>query len=162
MSRTRPLLLILFCMAMAPAMSAQRPNDVAVAHNLQRDGQMAQRKGVPVLIVFTRPDCVYCDRVIHYYLVPMQRNPDYAGTVLIRRLDITSSEKLVDFSGRSTTQDAFARSLKVGFAPTVMVFTPRGKPGAKPLVGLGPEDYYGGFLDRAIETARAKMHHGSS
>jgi thioredoxin-related protein len=150
------LLPILLALAGLPAHAAKVPDDVVVARDLQHDGQLAQRKDVPVLIVFTRPDCAYCDRVIHYYLIPMQRNPDYADTVLIRRLDITSARKLIDFDGKPTTASRFAESLKVGFAPTVMVFTPDGKPAARPLVGLGPEDYYGGFLDRAIDTARKK------
>lgn len=155
------ILVALLTLLFLPAPSVQaskRPDNVAVAHNLQHDGRLAKRKGVPVLIVFTRPNCVYCDRVIHYYLVPMQRHPDQAGRVLIRRLDITSSKKLVDFKGKSTTQSAFAHTMKAGFAPTVMVFTPDGKLGAKPLVGLGPEDYYGGYLDQAIETARNSIH----
>lgn len=157
------LLPILLALAGLPAHAAKGPGDVAVARDLKQDGQLAQHKGVPVLIVFTRPDCAYCDRVIHYYLMPMQRNPDYADTVLIRRLDITSTRKLIDFDGRPTTEDRFAKSLKVAFAPTIMVFTPDGKPAARPLVGLGPEDYYGGYLDQAIDTARKKsgVHKGS-
>lgn len=151
-------LLLLLGSVLLPVRAAQRPDDVTVARNLQLDGRLAMHRRIPVLIVFTQPDCTYCDRVIHYYLVPMQRNPAYAGTLLIRRLDITSAKKLVDFQGRPTTDRAFAKSLKVGFAPTVMVFTPAGEPGAKPLVGLGPEDYYGGFIDQAVDATRRKMH----
>jgi len=155
--RLRWLALLAACACM-PAWALQPSGDVATASNLQHDGRLALQKSEPVLIVFTSPDCRYCDRVIHYYLVPMQRNPDPAGSVLIRRLDLTSPRKLVDFSGHVTTERAFARKLKVNFAPTVMLFTPDGKPAAHPLVGLGPEDYYGGFLDQAVETAHARMH----
>lgn len=153
-----PLLALLAACVCLPAWASQPAGDVATASNLQRDGRLAMHKGEPVLIVFTSPYCRYCERVIHYYLVPMQRNPDSAGPVLIRQLDLTSNRKLVDFSGHVTTERAFAKKLKVDFAPTVMVFTPDGKPAAHPLVGLGPEDYYGGFLDQAVETAHAKMH----
>jgi thioredoxin-related protein len=160
MSRTLPLLMALCCLIGLKA-NASTPNEqVNVASNLQHDARLAQREHSPVLIVFTRPHCAYCDRVIDYYLIPMQRHADAAGPVLIRQMDMTSSRKLVDFDGRMTTQRAFAHMLKVDFAPTVMVFTPDGKPGAKPLVGLGPEDYYGGYLDRAIEQARGKMRAG--
>lgn len=150
------LLPILLALTGLPAHAAKGPHDVVVASNLMHDGQLAQHQGVPVLLVFTRPDCTYCDRVIHYYLMPMQHNPGHPDTVLIRRLDITSTRKLIDFDGKPTTESRFARSLKVAFAPTVMVFTPDGKAAARPLVGLGPEDYYGGLLDQAIETARKK------
>lgn len=156
MPRYLQLLPILLALAGLPAHAATAPNDISVARDLRHDGQLAQHQGVPVLIVFTRPDCAYCDRVIDYYLMPMQRNPNHANTVLIRRLDITSTRKLIDFDGKPTMESRFAKSLKVAFAPTVMVFTPHGKPAARPLVGLGPEDYYGGFLDQAIDTARKK------
>lgn len=151
-------LALLAALAWLPVMAAQPPGDVAKASNLQHDGRLAGHKGEPVLIVFTSPDCRYCDRVINYYLVPMQTNPKTAGTVLIRQLDLTSSRKLVDFSGHVTTAHDFAKKLKVDFAPTVMVFTPDGTPAAKPLVGLGPEDYYGGYLDLTVDAAREKMH----
>lgn len=153
----RPLLMLLLLACLPAALASPRPADVAVARNLKHDARMAHQKGAPVLIVFTRPDCEYCDRVIHYYLIPMQGNPHYADKVLIRRLDITSTHQLIDFAGRTTTDLRFAKSMGVNFAPTVMVFTPDGKPGARPLVGLGPEDYYGGYLDQAIDSARSKM-----
>ena len=154
----RPRFLVLLAAWIClPAWAAQSTGMIARASDLQHDGRLAGHKGVPVLIVFTRPDCRYCDRVIDYYLVPMQANPSTAGTVLIRQLDMTSPGRLVDFSGRVTTAQAFARMHKVDFAPTVMLFTPAGKPAGRPLVGLGPEDYYGGYLDQAVEAAREKI-----
>lgn len=151
------LALLLVLLALPASATGKSDAGVTEARNLQQDAQVAGRKGIPVLIVFTAPDCRYCDRVINYYLVPMQRNPQTAGTVLIRSMDMTKTTRLVDFSGHVTTERAFAKSLGVHFAPTVMVFTPGGKPGARPLVGLGPEDYYGGFLDQAIAATRAKI-----
>ena len=144
--------------ASAPPPATHTPSaDIAEARDLQRDAREAARQGAPVLVVFTRPDCTYCDRVIHYYLEPIQRNPDTARMVLIRRLDITRDDPLVDFTGRATTARAFAEQLKVDFAPTVIVFTPDGHPATRPLIGLGPEDYYGGYLDAAIEAGRQRM-----
>lgn len=159
MSLRHSFLALLLACACLPAWAAKPSGDIAVARDLHQVSLLAKHKNAPVLIVFTSPDCRYCDRVIHYYLVPMQRNADTAGgPLLIRQLDLTSGKPLVDFAGHKTTQHAFAKSLKVDFAPTVMVFTPDGKPAARPLVGLGPEDYYGGYLDQAVDTARAKLH----
>jgi thioredoxin-related protein len=152
------LLALLMVFVCVPARAASPAHGVATARDLQHAGQVARHKGIPVLIIFTSPDCRYCDRVISYYLVPMQSNPGTAGTVLIRQLDMSSSKPLVDFSGHATTAHAFAKALKVTFAPTIMLFTPDGKPAADPLVGLGPEDYYGGYLDQRVASAREKMH----
>ena len=147
------LCLLLGSMAHASAPKAR----VIVANNLHRDAHEARREHAPILIVFTRPHCIYCDRVIDYYLVPMQHHADASRPLLIRQLDMTSARPVVDFHGRKTTQRAFARTLKIDFAPTVVVFKPDGTPGSKPLVGLGPEDYYGGFLERAVEQTRQAM-----
>jgi thioredoxin-related protein len=150
---------LLLCAIWLPAIgtAATRTDTIGVAHDLHADARLAQRKRVPILIVFTRPDCIYCDKVIYHYLIPMQRNPDYADKVLMRRLDITSHRPLTDFRGKLITEKRFATRLKVDFVPTIMVFTPDGKPAGKPLIGLGPEDYYGGFLDQAIEAGRSRM-----
>lgn len=152
------LLALLMALVCLPAMAASPAGGVATAHDLQHAGQVAKRKNIPVLVIFTSPDCRYCDRVISYYLVPMQTNPKTAGTVLMRQLDMSSHKTLVDFSGHKTTDHAFAKSVKVKFAPTIMLFTPDGKQAADPLVGLGPEDYYGGYLDQTVAAAREKMH----
>jgi thioredoxin-related protein len=161
MSITRTLLcgsLLLLANAVS-AQDAPTPattTRIAPARDLHRDALHARRDGVPILIVFTRPDCRYCDRVIHYYLEPIQRNADTTGTVIIRRMDITGDETLRDFHGVRTTARAFARARHIDFAPTVVVYRPDGRPAAKPLVGLGPEDYYGGYLDAAIHAGRAQ------
>ncbi|TAL86132.1 MAG: hypothetical protein EPN74_05940 [Rhodanobacter sp.] len=149
---------LLLCSSLLAGPAAANPDVIHVARNLHADAQLAQRAGKPVLIIFTSPSCAYCERVIHYYLIPMQRNPDYAGKVLIRQMDMTSSRALVDFRGRATTEQHYAARLKITFAPTVMVFTPDGKPAGKPLVGLGPADYYGGYMDQAIDAGLARMH----
>lgn len=149
---------LLLCSGLLAGPAAANPGVIRVASNLHADAQLAQRKGKPVLIIFTSPSCAYCERVIHYYLIPMQRNPDYAGKVLIRQMDMTSPRALVDFRGKATTEKQYAARLKINFAPTIMVFTPDGKPAGKPLVGLGPRDYYGGYMDQAIDAGRARMH----
>jgi thioredoxin-related protein len=148
---------LLLCSGLLAGPAAANSSVVRVASNLHADAQLAQRKGKPVLIIFTRPDCVYCERVIDYYLIPMQRNPDYAGKVLIRQMDMTSSKPLSDFRGHATTEKQYAARLKINFAPTIVVFTPDGEPASKPLVGLGSKDYYGGYMDQAINAGLAGM-----
>lgn len=149
---------LLLCSGLLAGSAAANSSVIRVASNLHADAQLAQRKGKPVLILFTRPDCVYCERVIDYYLIPMQRNPDYAGKVLIRQMDMSSPKPLIDFRGNATTEKQYAASLKINFAPTIMVFTPDGEPAGKPLVGLGSRDYYGGYMDQAIDAGLARMH----
>jgi thioredoxin-related protein len=146
--------------AVTSTVVAKTPADaatIAVAHNLQQDAALARRTGKPLLIVFTAPDCGYCDRVIDYYLKPMQREPAAKRTAVIRQMDLTGIGPLVDFAGKATTPADYARRLDVTFAPTVIVFTPDGTPAGRRLVGLSSEDYYGGYMDAAIAAGRSAM-----
>jgi thioredoxin-related protein len=149
---------LLLCSGLLSGQASANPDVVSVARNLHADAQLAKRDDKPVLIIFTSPACVYCERVISYYLVPMQRNPDYAKKVLIRQMDITSQRPLVDFHGKPTTEQQYAARMKITFAPTIIVFTPDGKPAGKRLVGLGSKDYYGGYMDQAIDAGLTRMH----
>ncbi|MEJ2655267.1 MAG: hypothetical protein P8Z69_08205, partial [Acidihalobacter sp.] len=55
----------------------------------------------------------------------------------------------------------FARRYHVSFTPTVLLLDAKGRLLAKPLVGLTTEDFYGAFLDEAIDEAVARMRrHG--
>ena len=150
--------LFAICAWMLSGMALANPNNIVLAHNLHQDAALAQRAGVPVLIIFTSPGCAYCERVMQNYLIPMQRNPEYARKVIIRRVDISSDTLLTDFGSKPTTGQQYAASLKIKLTPTIIVFTPNGTPAADPLVGLGPEDYYGGNLDAVIDAGLAKMH----
>jgi len=142
---------------MLSGLAVANPNIVSFAKNLHADAQLARQKGVPVLIIFTSLDCGYCERVMKDYLIPMQHNPDSAKKVLIRRVEISSDKPLIGFDGKQITSQQYAALMKIKLTPTIIVFTPDGMPAGDPLVGLGPEDYYGGYLDAAIDAGLTKM-----
>ena len=77
------------------------------------------------------------------FLIPMQRNPEYARKVIMRRVEINNSSKLIGFDGTVTTQKGYAATQKIRLTPTIVVYTPNGTRAGEPLVGLGPEEYYG-------------------
>jgi thioredoxin-related protein len=131
---------------------------VPFSQNLQADAQLAKSRGVPLLVMFSSPNCAYCERVLNEFLLPMQRNPDYAKKVLMRQVEVGSDRKLIDFKGKTTTNGGFSVLHSVMLSPTLIVFDYQGKEAAEPLVGLGPVDYYGGYLDNAIDAGLAKVH----
>lgn len=149
--------LLAFCALMAASLTQASPNEISFARNLHADAKIAQRAGIPILIIFTSPDCSYCELVMKNYLIPMQNNPNYAQKVLFRRVEIDRDSALTDFDGKVTTPQRYAARYKIRLTPTIIVFTPSGEPAGAPLVGLGPEDYYGGNLDAAIDAGLEKM-----
>ncbi len=117
----------------------------------------AREKKVAVLLMFGTPNCPFCLRLLDEFLIPMTRNPEYGGKVIMRQVELSSSRPLRDFSGQPTTHARFARQHKMRLAPTVALFSPTGVLLGEPLVGLSTPDYYGAFLDRAIDEALATL-----
>ena len=77
--------------------------------------------------------------------------------VLMRRIEVGSTQSLIDFNGKPTTQGDFAKLHRIGLSPTVVVFDYHGNPASAPLIGLGTVDYYGAFLDAAIDAGLTKV-----
>lgn len=135
---------------------ADERSEVAMASDLAADARAAGARRVPLLVVFTAPDCGYCDRVLNEHLDPMQRDPAYRDKVVMRQVMLGSLKRLKDFSGKATTHDDFSRAITVRFAPTVKLYDAGGREVAEPLVGMTPA-FYGAYLDRAIEQGLGRL-----
>ena len=147
---------ILACLAVPHAAAADAAG-VPVARDFQADAAQARARRVPILVLVEAKDCVYCRRVLDEFLIPMSRNADYQAKVILRRVTTRSPLVLVDFSGRRVSQAAFVKAHGVKFTPTVLLLGPDGEELVEPLVGLSTPDYYGAFLDQAIDGAREKL-----
>ena len=158
-SRAAPLvprLWILSCLivlfASAPAFA-----QMIEARDLAADAHQAAERKIPLLLLFAEAGCPWCERARQEFLLPMQRNPEYQGKVMMREVGTDNAAALIDFAGRTTTQADFARSHRVLMVPTVMLFGSRGEALAEPLVGFRIADYYGYFLDQRIDAALARL-----
>ena len=127
------------------------------AKNFQADARQAAKRKVPVMVLFTTPNCAYCEQVKREYLVPMQNDPAYRGDVLIREVSLSSTAPLTGFDGTRTSESAFAAARKVSMVPTVMVFDTQGNVVSEPVVGLLIPDYYFGYLMAAIDEGQRKV-----
>lgn len=135
-------------LVVCPALAA-KPARTAGAAN---DAREAANPGVVFVVLFSLPGCHYCEEVRNHYLAPLARDAANRGRLVVREIDLNSARALTDFDGTSTTQAAFARRLKVQFAPTVLFLDARGQQVASPLIGAGKADFYGAYLDEAIAT----------
>lgn len=129
---------------------------VPLARNLQNDAELARKKGGVVLVLFESEHCSYCQRVLKEFLIPMSRNPEYQARVVMRKVDHTGSATLKNFDGLREEHTRFSSRHHVRMVPTVMLFDTQGNRLAPPLVGLSTPDYYGYYLDQAINEALAK------
>jgi hypothetical protein len=172
--RRRALLAILasapFALAPAPAqaqaaLSTQpgtlrpgipRSAQLDAARDLSIDGQVSRRERKPILLFFDRLECPYCERALREYLVPLSRE-NWRDRALFRQIDIDRPLPLVDFDGTPTTHDRVAARYRVRLSPTVIVVSGDGTVLSGPLVGLMSVDFYGAYLERALEDARRKL-----
>jgi len=127
------------------------------ARDLAADARLASQRNIPLLVLFSEAGCPWCERARQEFLLPMQRNPEYQGKVMMREVGTDNPAALVDFAGNATTQAEFARHHRVSMTPTVMLLGPRGEVLAEPLLGFGGADYYGYFLDQRIDAALAQL-----
>ncbi len=132
------------------------------ALDLPSDAKDVSASRRPLLVLFSETGCLWCERARREVLLPMQSNPGYQSRVLFRQIDIDKETPLTGFDGKPTSHRAFARALKVSRFPTIMLLGPNGEALAEPLIGFGIADFYGAYLDRRIDDARAKLAPGNA
>jgi hypothetical protein len=127
-----------------------------LASDLAADGRTSRADRLPILLFFDRAECPYCERALREYLVPMSQN-EWRDRALFRRIDIDAEIALVGFDGRPTTHARVAGQYGVSLSPTVIVVDADGRSLGEPIVGLLTVDFYGAYLERALEEAARKL-----
>lgn len=130
---------------------------VREATDLQAVGQEARVRRLPILIMFSMRDCQYCDVVREEFLKPMLRSGDYVDRVIMLELYSDSYAQLRDFNGQFISSSDLIQRYKAGFAPTVVFLDSQGNEQAERLIGITTRDFYGGFLDEAIDESLQRV-----
>jgi thioredoxin-related protein len=134
-----------------PYVQVREPTD------LQAVGLEAQQRQLPILIMFSRRGCPYCDVVREEFLKPMLRSGDYTDRVILLETHSDSNAQLRDFNGQMISAEALALRYRASFAPTVVFVDAQGKELAERLIGITTRDFYGGFLDEAINESLQRV-----
>lgn len=131
--------------------------DVPWARDLQQDAEAAKAVQGVLLLVFVGSNCSYCETALNDFLIPMSSNADYLAKVVMRRVESTGYRELKDFQGRKVSHRKLAGDYGARLTPTVMIFDSEGRKLGKPVVGITTLDYYGYYLDQAIDQGVAKV-----
>ena len=132
-------------------------SELGSAVNLQAEAAEAARKGGPLIILFSRKDCKYCETVRRDYLKPLASHPRYRDRVIVRQINQDSDAGLVDFHGEKTTHSRMATSEKIKLVPVVAFYGPNGKRLAEPIIGARIADFYQSYLETAIEQSNQQL-----
>lgn len=143
----------------APARTSRRSRAHALpaAADLAADGAASRARRIPILLLFDREDCPYCERALREYLVPMSGEAPWRDDALMRQVEADRELPVAGFDGRPTTHAALAARYGVTLTPTVLVVDGAGAPLAEPVVGLLTADFYGAYLEEALRTGLAKL-----
>lgn len=127
------------------------------ATDLSELAARSQEKNVPILLMFSAPDCGYCRALEKDYLKPMIVSGDYDDKVIIRKVEMSIGAEVVGFDGSSAAADDIAGRYQVFVTPTVVLVGPDGHQLADKLVGYNTPDFYGSYLDSAIDKSLNRL-----
>ena len=146
-----------FCAASgAPAQSPRDGHEpLTRIDDLRALATQVRQQQRPLLLFFSVPGCPFCLEVRRTHLAP--RAADAGSGPLIREIVISSRRNFTGLDGASTTEYAFADAYKVRMVPHVVLVDASLKPLDEPMIGLGVADFYGEYLDAAIDRAMRKM-----
>lgn len=130
---------------------------VPVARDLAADGRLAAERRLPILLVVAASDCAYCIQLEEDFLIPMLISGDYDDRVIIRKIEIDQANLLRDFDGRLVTTSELADRYRASLTPTLLFLDPQGRELVERMVGLTTPDFFGGYLDQAIDAARENL-----
>ncbi len=131
--------------------------EIPLATNLQQDARTAAEKHVPLVILFSLPNCPHCDAVRRSHLIPLQQSPASPRKPILRQIEANGQMPLLGIDGVPTTHSEFARRYAIKFTPQVMFLDEHGKQLAAPLIGSMLPDFYGAYLENALQDSLARL-----
>jgi len=131
---------------------------VPLAQDLRDAGRRAEQSCAPLLLEFAAESCDYCILLEREILAPTLLDKSYDQRVVMRKLMIDDGSTLRGFDDQSTNASDIAGRYKVWVTPTVLFVDRRGEEIAERLVGFSSMDFYGGYLDAALDQSRQRLH----
>ncbi|MDN4038934.1 MULTISPECIES: thioredoxin [Massilia] len=125
--------------------------------DLAADGHDAAQRRVPLVILFSLPDCSYCETVRRNYLLPLSREGVPGQRPIIREAGLASTAPLRGFDKQASSGKALASRYGIRVAPSVAILDGHGKLLVPVLEGGDVAGMYGAYLDEALAGARRAL-----
>jgi thioredoxin-related protein len=127
-----------------------------VAKDFLMDSQKVWKQKIPILIMFSIPDCGYCKIIKEEVLSPMATMDEYNEKIIIRHIDADSFDEINNFYNEEVSHNEFAFKYAVNFFPTVILVDNYGSTLGK-ITGVPSEELYWTDLDEVIEKSTKKL-----
>jgi len=160
-TRHWPAIFLALALSAAPCLATPlaraSTTDLPAASDLRVAVAPPAKAGGPLIVIYSRHDCNYCEAVKRDYLRPLANNPAYRDKLAIVQVNQDSGAPLTDFRGKRTTHAGFAADEKIRLVPVVAFYGPNGQRLAAPIVGVRLPDFYQSYLEAAIEQSMAAL-----
>ena len=127
------------------------------ARDLRADAKDAARRRVPLVLFYSARSCPYCEEVATLYLQPMHASSDYGGKIILREVQLEGGQVLRDFDGKPVSHADFAERRGIRLTPQIRFLDAAGREVSPGIVGYTTPDFFGGYLEQAVDAAVAKM-----
>ena len=144
---------LLLSMSLLGHVSVQADDAISTVKDLRKLKQQAENHGVPVVLLFTSEDCVYCKAIKENYLLPMSKTAQYKTKVLFKQLFIDEFAYLRNGNGELVAGDQVALKYDVDVTPTILFINADGKELSERIVGISGFDYFDKLLEVHIAQA---------
>jgi len=126
------------------------------ASDLAAEARQSASHGQALVVLYSRPDCKFCEVVRNHYLRHLPKDPERAG-IVVRQIDQGGSSSVRDFKGKLRTHAEIAAEEKIKLVPVVAFYGPTGETLAPPIIGAGIADYYQSYLDEALDKSARQL-----
>lgn len=153
----RRLLTVLVLLGLTAAGAWAEPAKVPVASNLQADAQLAAKKNVPLMLVFSAYYCENCEILENEIVRPMVISGEYDDKVIIRKVRLDEGDYLKNFQGESEQADVFANRKGIMGMPTLMFVDHEGRKLVDPILGINTIPMFSARVDAAIKSSLERL-----
>ncbi len=146
------LILFSILLQMSTPLVADTLHSLSYTKNWSIEAATARQHSIPIMVVFSTNDCLYCEKLKRDVLLPIVAQRRLAGKVHLREFNIDSGGKVTDFSGDRIRSRIFVNRYEVFATPTVVLLDYEGVPLASPIVGYNNVAEYTRNLEQVIDS----------
>ena len=128
-------------------------SEIPAAKSLKDEITAAINMRSPLVVFVSLDNCPFCKIAKNNYLLPLMNEQ----AVPMVQVNFRHASPVVDWQGKTMSQDQLIRAWGIKVAPTVLFLGKDGKEVAPRLVGGATSDFYGAYLDERLRVARANI-----
>lgn len=132
-------------------------SEISPADDLAKTAQLSLQQGIPTVVFVSRDACPYCRTLREAVLEPMVAADKFEQRATLVEVNLDRVDLLTGFDGGQITGKAFGEMYQAGITPTLMFLDSEGREISKRRVGISNLEFYGFYLERAIDEARVTI-----